>query len=187
MADAIETVTQTPVRRGRPPRRREFDSRSVPQAAAERVLPPLEEPVERQAADVVLTETDKLTKEYAEALAFAEEPVTILLHPSSERNESALTDLVSVNGRLAEVFLYNRWIPMGYLPKGIDITVKRKVVERLAMARHMDVQTKYELLPGQDPINRIIQFSRVTNPFSVREDTNPKGHDWLKRLLAQRA
>jgi hypothetical protein len=58
--------------------------------------------------DIVLTERIE-SRDYAEALAFMEEPVTIRLQPSADKN-AAMAFPFWVNGKHAEVFQNGRWM-----------------------------------------------------------------------------
>ena len=77
------------------------------------------------------------SKSYLDELAFMEEPVTIRLEPSAEKNAPAWFP-ASVNGEGAEVLQPDgRWLHMaeGYLPVGRRVTTKRKYVEVLLRAK----------------------------------------------------
>ena len=81
------------------------------------------------------------TADYLSDLAFMEEPVTIRLEPSSEKN--ALQSFpIWVNGKMAEVFQGGRWEEIGYLPVGRTLIVKRKVLEVIIRAKTDTIQTK---------------------------------------------
>lgn len=183
------TTTQEPIVRkprsaGRPKRLSELDSRSVeiPQKAAI-VMPPIDEAFEREPSivqpEVPLLKTDM------DKLAFAEEPVTILIHRSGEKFAPRSTDYIAVNGKAAEMLFKNGWVAIGYLPRGQSVTTKRKYVEVLARAKQDFVTTTVIELPQQDPQN-VTEFSTVsTCAFSMLHDANPLGAEWLTQLLRQ--
>src|SRR3954469_25540460 len=72
--------------------------------------------------------------EYLDELAFMEEPVTIRIEPSNERNAPQVFP-VWVNGKRAEVYQRGRWEEIGWLPVATVLTVKRKVVEVIIRAK----------------------------------------------------
>lgn len=183
-----ETATLEPkapiVRRTKLKRASELDSRSVdiPQKPTI-AMPPITESIERE-SPIVQVETP-LLKSDLDQLAFAEEPMTILIHRSGEKFAPRSTDLVSVNGKWAEMLFKNGWVPIGYLPRGQAITVKRKYVEVLARSKQDHVRADYSETPGQDPNNFIDRSTVSTCAFSVILDANPLGVEWLSQLLRQ--
>jgi len=166
---------------------KEFDSRSVKtEQKPARALPGLDEPM-GASKEVVLHE-GPLTDSYAEALAFAEEPVKILIHQSHESDKTGAncTDYIAVNGVPAEVLFKNGFVPIGYLPKGIALITKRKYVERMAMAKTDTIRTNVVERDNEDPQNFVERVTTSVLSFSVLEDKNPKGQDWLANLIRQR-
>lgn len=129
--------------------------------------------------DIVLAQ-QIIDKNYAEELAFNEEPVTIRIEPSSERNASQHFP-VWVNGQPAQVFQRGRWEEVGYLPVSRVLTVKRKVVEVLIRAKVDRIVT--ETADREEIPNRPIQrFTSAVHSFSVLEDRNPRGAAWMTEL-----
>ena len=136
------------------------------------VIPGLNEPLVREPEAIAAVDTP-LQSDYYKELAFMEEPVTIRLEKSSEKNAPMRVD-VHVQGR-------TEWIPVG-----MPFTVARKYVEVLARAKPIDIQTEHDSpQSGQDPQNRIIRNTRTLHPFSVVRDDNPKGFDWLTRIMME--
>lgn len=135
-----------------------------------------------RSSTIVHPETPLIDKDY-EKLAFAEEPVTILIHRSGEKFSPNCTDFVSVNGRPAEVLFSNGWVPVGYLPRGRSITVKRKVVEVIARSKQDHVKTVVIERDNEDPRNYVERATLSTTPFQMLEDKNPLGIEWLSQLL----
>ena len=129
----------------------------------------------------IVVAPEQLHKEYVEALAFAEEPVTIRIERGSEKFAPPMVDLW-VQGRGAEVLINGRWVVLGYLPVGFPITTKRKYVEVLAASKHDAIQTKV-LKEEHSERNLIERFTSAKAPFSVLEDKNPKGAEWLTNLV----
>ena len=125
--------------------------------------------------DGIITECqdESMLKEKAKMLAFMEEPVMIQIHEVTE--ESADHGFpVYVNGK-PEVFF-----------RGQTKTVKRKFVEGLARAR----KTGYKCVEQINQATGVKEFVYPSNtglrfPFSVVEDRNPLGRQWLTHTLRQ--
>lgn len=172
-----------PIRKS-PLRKSELDSRSIKQDQKPQIkMPELNEPLEHE--PLIVVAEPGMIKNDLDKLAFNEEPVSIIIHRSGERNGSSVTDYIAVNGKPAEMLFKNGWIPMGYLPRGVVITTKRKYLERLAASKKDEVQTKVVEAPGQDPQNLVDRYTTSTLPFSLIEDKNPLGGEWLSQLLRQ--
>ena len=77
----------------------------------------------------------------------------------------------------------NRWVRYSALPVGVPVITRRKYVEILAMSK-IDTITTPDKRPGDDLTNDTPdrQTSASAN-FSVLEDKNPKGEEWLRRLM----
>lgn len=108
----------------------------------------------------------------AETLAFAEEPVEVVVSTTNEKHAERFPH-VAVNG-------VNQ-----YFERGKRMVVKRKFVEALARAK----KTTIETMPakdqdGADTMN-IVQNTGLRYPFSVTRDDNPKGNAWLEKVLAE--
>lgn len=104
-------------------------------------------------------------------LAFMEEPVTVHIHTTSDKQAEQVFEIFN-NGQ-REVF-----------KRGETKTVKRKFVNELAIRK----ATGYEAVPFTDP-NGVKGIKYVPNtalryPFSVVNDPHPRGADWLKATLA---
>lgn len=111
-------------------------------------------------------------KAHADALAFMEEPVEVLVHESADKNAQAIVE-TGVNG------VSQRFI------RGVPITVKRKYVERLARAKPISYgQEKYVDHDGFDAY-RYPSRTGLLYPFSVIHDANPLGAPWLRKVLAE--
>lgn len=130
--------------------------------------------------DVILVDNID-DRSYFEQLAFMEDPVTIRLHPSSEKNAPKSLP-VWVNGKPAEVFQRGRWEEIGYLPVARQMIVKRKVVEVILRAKVDSVTTRHE-----DDGVQVQNFAdRNTSPlqsFTIIEDKNPRGHAWASEMM----
>lgn len=149
----------------------DFDLPKIPPI----VMPNIDQPLVREPEAMQPVETASLTSDYAKELAFSEEPVTILLQIPSEKNPAKVID-VYVNGRV-------EWIPVN-----TPWTVARKYVEVLARAKPIDISTKHdtpETAPDGNPRNQVLRVTRVLHPFTVIEDKNPRGMEWLRRVMAE--
>lgn len=68
--------------------------------------------------------------------------------------------------------------------RGVNSKVKRKYVEALARSR----TTKYDQVQRDmmDPSSRFMRpKAKISYPFSVIHDPNPRGREWLKAILAE--
>ena len=111
-------------------------------------------------------------KTKAEILAFMEEPVTVMLHESTDRNV-AQVEAFSNDGRTV------------YLTRGKPQTIRRKFVEVMARCKHTslgqrNVQDQNGTHSIEYPTHTALKY-----PFQLIEDKNPKGADWLRRILAE--
>lgn len=138
-------------------------------------------PIDRE--QVVLPVDTPLIDDYAKALSFAEEPVTIRVSPSAEKFAPTVIDC-AVNGKGAEVFVGGRWHELGVIPVGREVTTKRKYVEVLARSKQDNVSTRIEQrTDGEENIVDRSTYHKA--PFSVIEDRNPMGAEWLTRIMAE--
>jgi hypothetical protein len=119
--------------------------------------------------------------EYLDELAFNEEPVTIRIEPSSDRNAASCYP-VWVNGKKAEVFQNGRWEEIGYLPVATVLTVKRKVLEIIIRAKVDTIQTKILEQDAERPNNVVHRSTSAVHSFSIIEDRNPRGAAWVTEL-----
>lgn len=142
---------------------------NIPQPSP--IILPNEGPLSREPEEIVAADTP-INNDYAAELAFMEEPITIIVNPSSEKFAAAVID-VYVNGRAV-------WIPVGKPTR-----VQRKYVEVLARTRPVDIQTKHDGADVEAPNNTLLRFTRVKHPFSVIGDTSPRGQEWLMRLMSE--
>lgn len=153
-----------------------------------------------QAPDIVLPATgavprgesievlDKpLDDDYTAMLAMAEDAITIIIEPGTEENAPKVVDCW-VNGKGAEVQdqLTGKWMEINCLPIGNPIVTKRKYVEVLARSKITNVKTQHEGATVDNPENRVVRNTSRKAVFSVIEDRNPRGREWLTRLIAGR-
>ena len=141
--------------------------------------PPIVEPSDYD-GDIIIGEKI-IDTSYADELAFMEEPVTIRLEPSSDRNAVGAFP-VWVNGKGAEVFQVGQWREIGYLPVGQVITVRRKVLEVVIRAKVDTIHTEIKEKDSDRPQNVIQRFTSPVHSFSIIEDRNPRGPAWVTEL-----
>lgn len=147
------------------------------------VLAGLDEALEHDSEKEIIPEK-QLIAERMEALAFNEEPIMIRIEPSSEKNAPKCVDCW-VNGKGAEVFDTHdkRWYAYGALPVGRAIITRRKYVEVLARSKRDEVTTEIIGKDKDRPENIVHRETSQRATFSVIDDRNPKGVEWLRRLI----
>lgn len=162
------------------PKEQEFDHSAMHQ----RGVIDLDNPAESIAI------VDKMPEaEYADLLKFAEDPVTGVISPSSDRNAPKYV-YCGVNGTGAEVWdeRTKRWLRFPYVPVGRVLTMKRKYWEVLGRSRTETFRTR-EVTPtphaNQDGF--VLEAETVAvAPFNVRHDpAGAKGHEWYQRVIAE--
>lgn len=124
----------------------------------------------------------KSREAYLNDLAFMEEPVTIVIAASTERDAPKHTDIVSTNGIRAEILMGNKWVQIGHLPRAVPITVKRKTANELLRSKQDTVRTVIPNPQAPEPENRVEFSTNATAPFQMIKDANPKGAEWLLKV-----
>jgi len=132
---------------------------------------PAREALQPQYVQIVDRPLKELDQEKLAMLQFFEEPVTIMVHTTSDQNAEQVFELFN-NGR-REVFT-----------RGETKTVARKFVEILATRKPTTYTQKKKR--DEDGIMHEVQVptTALRYPFSVLHDPNPKGADWLRYTLA---
>jgi hypothetical protein len=164
---------------------KELLSADIPQTQPPDISLAFNKPIEHETS---IEAIDKpLESDYAQALLMAEDPITIQIEPGQDENAPRVVDCW-VNGKGAEVLdpRTGKWMELNCLPIGGPITTKRKYVEVLARAKFDNIQTKTGDMTQELPENRIVRNTGRKAVFSVLEDRNPKGRDWLVRLMSER-
>ena len=111
--------------------------------------------------------------DYAADLAFMEEKVTILLHRGREKN-APTAEMVGVNDVI-------KWIPVD-----TPVKIERKFVENLARAQPLNINTRSGESDGDDlTFNHVQRSLSSLVSFSVLEDANPRGREWLTRVMRE--
>lgn len=136
-----------------------------------RALDPIVDVSDRD--EILIADGSAIEGDYAAQLAFNEEILTILLHRGREKN-APTHEMVGVNGQII-------WIPVDTPTK-----VPRKFVESLARAQPVNINTRSGESSGDDlAFNHIERSLYSLASFSVLEDKNPRGREWLTRVMRE--
>lgn len=122
--------------------------------------------------------------DYAATLAFAEEPIKILVQKNGEKNAPRTAD-GWVNGKGIECFINGQWLAMGFIPVGIPVIIKRKYAEVLARSKVDNVSTSHGSMNDENPHNAVDFSTSSKCPFTVIHDANPAGVEWLSKLMLE--
>ena len=109
---------------------------------------------------------------YITELAFLEEPIEVMINPSSNPQDTTRLVVISINGR-NEYFMRGEWKK-----------TTRKYVERLALAKRDQWQFGYRHAPDGSVSETSTAMQSLRFGFQVRDD-NPNGKAWLQKLLEQ--
>lgn len=135
------------------------------------IILPTDKPFVREPETIL--QVDKMpSSDYADDLAFAEEPVTIRLERGNEKN-AATSHGVWVNGRPV-------WIPVGR-----PCTVARKYVEVLLRAQPHSITTVVEDEDKENPVNRVERSPHNKYPLSIIRDDSPRSQQWIQKLMME--
>lgn len=148
-------------------------------------LDTFDEDARKEHSTVILEAT--ADNNFLEQLAYAEQPVTIRVERSSEKNAPRFADCY-VNGRGAELLHQGKWQSVGWIPCGVVVTTKRKYVEVLMRSRPDDCETDVIMHEGQDPFNKLNFTTRQKFPISIIEDKHPidpSGYEWASRIMSE--
>jgi hypothetical protein len=115
-------------------------------------------------------------KDWAENMAFANEKVAIRLHESNDPNDEPRVP-VCVNGEKAHPVFGN------HLPRGVEVVVKRYVVEALLRAKPINVKTVKTVDHDGNDTAKIVRSIGTKYPFEMVNPT-AKDMDWLRRIRA---
>lgn len=132
---------------------------------------------------IEVVDAERLQKEHLDALAFMEEPVTILVHPQHGENAPLVVDCW-VQGKGAEILFDKRWVEFRCIPVNKPVTTKRKYVEALAMSKITRVKTQHEDATVEKPKNELIRTTSSAAAFSILHDPSPLGREWAIRVFA---
>lgn len=171
-------AANSPVRRPAP----EVSSTDMPIEQKPKIIMADDGPVNRES--IITSLETPLADEYAELLKFGEEPITILINPSQERNAPVVVDCW-VNGKGAEVFINGKWMVFNCLPVGKMVVTRRKYVEVLLRSKRDTVNTIVDDATVETPRNEIHRVTSSNVTLQVIGDTSPKGAEWMRRLMRQ--
>lgn len=141
-------------------------------------------PADRESDVVVAAKV--INKDYADELAFNEEPVTVRLERGSDKN-APRTQEIWCNGKGCEIWdeKSKRWMEITHVPIARVVTIKRKYLAILAGTKRDQITVS-----GTDPedvgkvhANRVERDTSSACMFSVIADRNPRGAEWLTELL----
>lgn len=134
----------------------------------------------------VVVKAEKMPpKEWLEDLKFMDEPVTIRIEPSSEKNAPQWV-ASSVNGDWAEIRRPDgSWQTQmeGFLPVGIKITTKRKYLENLIRSKIdiIDVEGTDGHAVDMGMANRIRRSTSAVHGITIINDPSPaRGQQWVE-------
>lgn len=136
---------------------------------------------------IVIPPAGALDKVYADALAFAEEPIQILINKGTEKYAANHVSCWC-NGDAAEVLIRGKWVKVGWLPVNQAITTKRKYVEILLRSKQTSYTTEHasesqEINAHID--NKVLPNTSRKVQLSVIGETSAKGAEWLQNLLSE--
>ena len=112
-----------------------------------------------------------LNTDYLQELAFMEEEITVMVQESSDENAENPV-IVGCNGVFKQFF------------RGQPTLAKRKFVDCLIVKSGRVTTPKIRNGAGEDAF-AIRQHSAHKFPFTIIEDRNPKGREWVMRRLAE--
>lgn len=123
--------------------------------------------------------------EYLDELKFNEDPITVMIHPSYEENPEP-SIFCSVQGRRAEMLVDGKFIQVGYLPVGVELTTRRKYIEGLFRARTVGVDSHHDPVGSQFIRNWITRTDRPRVMVQIINDPSPKSAEWVRRVTSDR-
>jgi hypothetical protein len=144
----------------------ETDSRDYQGATREAIPAADDEGFVKEAIEVI---DGPRAMDEADALAFYEEQVEIVVHNSGDVKHQENPVEVSVNGRRCFIW------------RGQRTLCKRKYVERLLLAQSDSVVQDITAREPKD-FNRLEITPTQRYPLSVMRDNNPEGAAWLEKF-----
>lgn len=126
----------------------------------------------------VMRDIGKDQKDWADKMKFNEEMLTININTTSDPNAEPRV-YVCVGGFQS----HPQW--GNYLPRGMDLKVKRYVAEALARAKPMNVTTREGVLANGDKTAHIMTKIGMAYPFNL-VNGKPADYEWLKNIVAER-
>lgn len=111
-------------------------------------------------------------KKWAEAMAFNEEVIEVVVHTTSDKTAEKIVEVF--NNGIRQMFI-----------RGEKQKVKRKFVEVLARAKQTNYGNQQIKTDNGEEVYVYPASTALRYPFSVVNDPNPRGIDWLKSVLAE--
>ena len=119
--------------------------------------------------------------EKAAKLALMEEQVRVIIYEDTNQNNPEPMVFLAVNGEGAGPHK-TPWVP-----RGVEITIKRKFVERLLRAKPVSFKSSIRQNAMGEKESVYSRSSALKYPFSVIHDDNPRGPAWMKQVMAEAA
>jgi len=119
--------------------------------------------------NVIETVEGTLHDKYMESIAFFEEMVTVLVAETTDKNAEKVVP-VGNGGRFV------------FFQRGVPITCARKFVDSL-IVKITNVSTPNKTLIGNEQTFGIAFQSALKYPFTIIEDKNPLGSEWLRKRI----
>ncbi len=120
--------------------------------------------------NVIETVGEPINSAFMEEIAFMEDPITVIVAETTDKNAEKVVP-VGNNGKFM------------FFTRGIPKTCARKFVDSL-IVKATTVSTE-EVLAGANERSFVIRgASALKYPFTIVEDKNPKGIEWLRQRLA---
>lgn len=164
-------------------RQREIHTGELPVGQAPDIDISLDSPIIHGEEMPNISHEQELQASHTAALAFMEEPVMIRISESTNSDFPETHVPVQVNGKDAEVLQNGKWLSIGWLPIGTPLTTKRKYVEVLARSTSDVVTTVHDGADVEKPRNTVKRRTKAQYPLSILQDNNPRGHEWLSRIM----
>lgn len=119
--------------------------------------------------------------EKAAKLSFMEEQLKVIIYEDTNQNNPEPMVFLAVNGEGAGPHK-TPWVP-----RGVEVTIKRKFVERLLRAKPTSFKSIIRQNAMGDKEAVYQRSSALKYPFSVIHDPNPRGASWMKQVMAEAA
>ena len=120
----------------------------------------------------ILTVAEKaaLNPDYMAELAFMEELMEIMVHEAADENAENPV-CIGNNGIFVQFY------------RGVPTITRRKFVDCL-IVKQEKITTPESTTANGERVRLIKRHAALKYPFSVLEDKNPKGAEWLRRRMA---
>lgn len=131
----------------------------------------------------MIVESDVVPDEYAEALKFNEEPMTVYINKGHEKWAPNYVEC-SIQGRGAEMLVNGKWVSVGVLPVEQPVVTKRKYVEVLARSRTVQVSARHDnpMQTKDGEVRNHIERSVIRNYSVTLVNATPRDIAWLQTL-----